>query len=90
MDPCRAGGLVLPRFYKGRWGAAGESCRVQEGYADLLKQWEIEAVYIALPNSVHVELTIRAGSIGRIILSVVKVAQCPISAARRLPDLSEL
>ena len=43
-----------------RYAAQHEIARAHAGYESLLADPQVEAVYISLPNSLHVEWTVRA------------------------------
>ncbi|HUA16253.1 MAG TPA: Gfo/Idh/MocA family oxidoreductase [Verrucomicrobiae bacterium] len=50
------------------YGVPGDSIYSYEDYDDIAKNPNIDAVYIALPNSMHAEYTIRAAKAGKHVL----------------------
>jgi predicted dehydrogenase len=71
-DPARA------RVFAARHGIP----RVHEGYAELLEDPEIDAVYVPLPNALHAEWSIRALRAGKPVLCEKPLASNAAEAER--------
>ncbi len=72
MDAAQGAELVAVASRDGErarsWGAARGLQRTYAGYEALLEQDDIEAVYIPLPPSLHMEWTIKAAERGKHVL----------------------
>jgi NDP-hexose-3-ketoreductase len=71
-----------------RWAAGYPACAGVAGYAALLERADVDAVYIALPNSLHAEWAARALEAGKHVL-VEKPAATSEAEARALVKMAQ-
>jgi D-xylose 1-dehydrogenase (NADP+, D-xylono-1,5-lactone-forming) len=77
-DPARAEAYVLERGLERSWGS----------YDELLGDPDVDAVYVALPNALHVEWSIRALEAGKHVLCEKPMGRDPVEVARAF-DVAE-
>jgi predicted dehydrogenase len=77
-DPARAEGYAAEHGFERWWGS----------YEELLADPEVDAVYVALPNALHVEWSIRALDAGKHVLCEKPMGRDPDAVARAF-DVAE-